>query len=182
MRSYDPKTGRELWWCQGFNGRGEPVPAYAHGLLYVVNGLSGDVYAVRPGGEGDVTAEHRVWHTPRKSGRDLPSPVVIDKYLLVMSMGGVLNCYDCETGKELWKERVSQKFSASPLVSEGRAYFQNDEGETFVVKPGEQIEVVAKSELKAGDDEIFRAALVPSRGQIFSRSTKNLYCIGASGK
>jgi outer membrane protein assembly factor BamB len=23
VRSYDPKTGRELWWCQGFNGRGE---------------------------------------------------------------------------------------------------------------------------------------------------------------
>src|SRR5262249_54384555 len=109
VRSYDPKTGAELWWCEGFNGRGEPVPAYAHGLIYVVNGLQGDLYSVRPGGSGDVTSTHRAWHTPRKSGRDLPSPVAIDKYLLAMSMAGVLTCYDCESGKELWKERVGVK-------------------------------------------------------------------------
>ncbi len=68
VRGYDPKSGRELWSCASFNGRGEPVPAYAHGLLYVVNGLAGDIYAVKPGGEGDVTATNRVWHTPRKGG------------------------------------------------------------------------------------------------------------------
>lgn len=50
VRSYDPASGRELWWCKGFSGRGEPVPAYAHNLLYVVNGLAGDIYSVEPGG------------------------------------------------------------------------------------------------------------------------------------
>ena len=45
LRSGD---GRELWFCKGFAGRGEPVPAFADGHLYVVNGLAGDVYAVRP--------------------------------------------------------------------------------------------------------------------------------------
>ena len=183
VRSYDPSTGRELWWCQGFNGRGEPVPAYGHGLLYCVNGLAGDIYAVRPGGEGDVTARDRVWHTPRRAGRDLPSPVVIDNYLLVLSMAGILTCYDCPSGQELWKERIGEKFSSSPLVAEGRAYLQNDAGETTVVVPGEKLNVVAQSKLDSESDELFRAALVPSRGQLFIRSTKRLYCIGpaASG-
>jgi hypothetical protein len=178
VRGYDPKTGRELWSCKSYNGRGEPVPAYAHGLLYVVNGLAGDVYSVRPGGDGDVSATHQAWHTPRKSGRDLPSPVVVDKYLLAASMAGILFCYDCETGKELWKERIGANYSSSPLVAEGRAYFQNDAGETTVVEPGEKIKIVATSKLESASDELFRAALAPSQGQLFIRSTKYLYCIG----
>jgi outer membrane protein assembly factor BamB len=43
VRCYDPATGRELWFCKGFSGRGEPVPAFAHGVLYVLNGLQADI-------------------------------------------------------------------------------------------------------------------------------------------
>jgi outer membrane protein assembly factor BamB len=178
IRGYDPKTGRELWKCATFNGRGEPVPAFAHGLLYVMNGLQGDIYSVRPGGDGDVTATHRAWHTPRRSGRDLPSPVVVDKYLLACSMPGILSCYDCEGGKELWKERIGPKYSSTPLVAEGRAYFLSEEGQTAVVVPGEKLNVVAENKLTSESDEIFRAAIVPCEGQLFIRSNKFLYCIG----
>jgi outer membrane protein assembly factor BamB len=181
VRSYDPKTGQELWWCRGFNGRGEPVPAFAHGLAYVVNGLAGDIYSVRPGGQGDVTETHRAWHTPRKSGRDLPSPVVIDNYLMAISMAGVLSCYDCTSGKELWKERLGAKYSSSPLVVGKRVYFQNEEGETTVVEPGDKLNIVATNKLNSASDELFRSALVPSHSQVFDRSTKYLYAIGTVG-
>jgi len=178
VRGYDPKTGEELWWCKGFNGRGEPVPAYAHGLLYVVNGLFGDIYAVRPGGDGEVTDTHRVWHTPRRAGRDMPSPVVIDNYLLACSMAGILVCYDTDTGKELWKERIGPKFTSTPLVSQRRAYFHSEEGDTVVVEPGEEMKIVATSKLESESDELFRASLVPCQGQILIRSNKFLYSIG----
>ena len=178
VRGYDPKTGQELWWCKGFSGRGEPVPAYAHGLLYVVNGLFGDIYAVRPGGEGEVTDTHRVWHTQRRAGRDVPSPVVIDNYLLACSMAGILVCYDTHTGKELWKERIGPKFTSTPLVSERRAYFHSEEGDTIVVEPGDEMKIIAKSKLPSDSDELFRASLVPCQGQIFIRSNKFLYSIG----
>ncbi len=180
VRSYDPRSGRELWWCKGFNGRGEPVPAYENGLLYVVNGLAGDIYSVRPGGEGDVTGKDRVWHTPRRAGRDLPSPVAVGNYLMVISMAGILTCYDCASGKELWKDRLADKYSSTPLVAEGRVYFQSEAGGTTVVEPGDKLNVVAESKLPAEPDEIFRASLVPCQGQIFSRSTRFLYCIGNS--
>ena len=178
VRSYDPKTGHELWWCEGFNGRGEPLPAYAHGLLYALNGQPGDIYCVRPGGSGDVTATHRVWHTKRRAGRDLPSPVVIGNYVLGLSMAGVLVCYDATSGKELWKERIGPKFSASPLVSEGRAYFQDEEGGTVVIEPGPEMKRVAESKLASESDELFRSQIVPCQGQLFIRSNKFLYCIG----
>jgi outer membrane protein assembly factor BamB len=179
VRAYDPKTGSELWSCKGFNGRGEPVPAYAHGLLYVLNGLSGDIYSVRPGGEGDVTATHRVWHTPRRAGRDLPSPVVIGECLLGLSMGGILVCYDCQSGKELWKERIGPKYAATPLVSGKRAYFLSEEGDTVVVEPAaDKPTIVSKSKLESDSDELFRSAIVPCQGQLLVRSTKFLYCVG----
>jgi outer membrane protein assembly factor BamB len=178
VRGYDPKTGAELWWCKGFNGRGEPVPAYAHGLLYVLNGLAGDVYSVRPGGAGDVTGTNRVWHTPRRAGRDLPSPVVVGDYLLGCSMAGVLVCYDCQSGKELWKQRIGPKFSTTPLVAEGHAYFQSEEGHTIVIEPGPEMKIVGESKLESDSDELFRASIVPCQGQLFIRSNKFLYCIG----
>jgi outer membrane protein assembly factor BamB len=178
VRSYDPQTGAELWWCEGFNGRGEPLPAYAHGLLIALSGQPGDIYAVRPGGSGDVTETHRVWHTKRRAGRDLPSPVVIGNYVLGCSMAGVLVCYRANDGRELWKQRIGPKFSASPLVSQGRAFFQNEEGGTVVIEPGPEMKIVAESKLDSESDELFRSQIVPCQGKLYIRSSKFLYCIG----
>src|SRR5262249_29590946 len=83
---YDPDSGKVLWTCNSFNGRGEPTVAPGKGLVYVVNGLAGDIYAVKLGGSGDVTKTHMAWHTPRKTDRDQPSPIVVGQYLLVADM------------------------------------------------------------------------------------------------
>jgi outer membrane protein assembly factor BamB len=175
---YDPATGKPLWTCKTFNGRGEPSPAAAHGLVYLVNGLAGDVYAVRPGGSGDITKSHMAWHTPRKVGRDQPSPIVVGNYLIVTSMDGIAVCYDAVKGTELWKERLQGKFTSSPIAAGGLIYFQSESGETYVLKPGPKMELAAKNTLGAPSDEIFRASLTPSDGQIFTRSDRMLYCIG----
>jgi outer membrane protein assembly factor BamB len=178
VMAYDPQTGRELWFCKGFNGRGEPTVTPGEELVYLVNGKAGDVYAVRPGGEGDVTKSRMAWHTPRRSGRDLPSPILIGNYLIVVSMSGVGTCYDAATGKVLWNERLGGNYSASPFAANGLAYFLNEDGETVVVEPGPELKIVARNPLNPSGDEIFRASLTPCRGQIFARSDRVLYCIG----
>ena len=53
---------------------------------------------MRPGGDGDVTDTHMPWHTPRKGGRDSPSPIVVGKYVIVCDMGGIVTCYDAADG------------------------------------------------------------------------------------
>ena len=179
VTSYDPATGRKLWFCKSFSGRGEPTATPGSGLVFLVNGTPGDLYAVRPGGEGDVTSSHMAWHTPRRAGRDQPSPIVIGQIMIVVSMDGIGCGYDVTTGRELWKDRLDGKFTSSPITANGLAYFQSDAGETVVVKPGPQLEIVARNALPAGEKEIFRATLTPSQGQFFSRSTQALYCIGA---
>ena len=180
VRGYDPQTGSELWSvARASTAAASPCPPYAHGRLYVVNGLAGDIYCVRPGGDGDVTATHRVWHTPRRAGRDLPSPVVIGNYLLACSMPGILFCYDCATrqgtveGADRTEIQHPRRWwpKAAPTFTAKRA-------DTIVVEPGEKINIVAKSKLSSETDELFRASIVPCQGQLFIRSNKFLYCIG----
>lgn len=175
---YDPDSGRQLWNCKGFNGRGEPTVTPAGNVLCVVNGLSGDFYAVKPGGQGDVTATHMAWHTPRKGGRDTPSPIVIGNYVIVVDMKGVATCYDAVGGSEIWKERIGLNFSASPIAAGGLAYFQDEQGETTVIQPGPKLEVVAKNSVGGGSDELFRPSPAVSDAQLFIRSDRVLYCVG----
>jgi outer membrane protein assembly factor BamB len=179
VRAYDPKTGKELWFCKSFNGRGEPTVTPGFGLLFTVNGLAGDIYAIKTGGNGNVTASHMAWHTPRKGARDTPSPILVDRFLTVIDMKGVATCYDAPTGKELWKDRVGGNFSASPIAAGGYIYFLGENGETVVMKPGPTMDIVARNVLSnAADDELFRASLTPCEGQVLIRSNQVLYCIG----
>jgi outer membrane protein assembly factor BamB len=180
VTAYDPATGKPLWHCKSFNGRGEPTATPGNGLVFMVNGLAGDIYAVRPGGQGDVTQSHMAWHTPRKGKRDQPSPILVGKHLLVADMAGLVTCYEADTGKVLWTERLQGSFTSSPIAAGGLAYFQNEAGVTFVIKPGPKFDLVSRNALDAASDEIFRAALTPSRGQLFARSDRVLYCIGPS--
>jgi len=179
---YDPVTGKKRWFCKSFAGRGEPTATPGQGMVILLNGLAGDVYAVKLGGEGDVTQSHMAWHTPRRVGRDQPSPIVIGDFMLAVSMDGIGCCYDVKSGRELWKDRLGTKFTSSPIAANGLAYFQSDSGETIVVKPGPTLEILNRNPLPAASDEIFRASLAPSRGQIFSRSNKTLYCLTSSQK
>jgi outer membrane protein assembly factor BamB len=132
---------------------------------------------VKPGGEGDVTQSHMAWHSPRKAGRDQPSPIVANDVMIVVSMDGVGCGYDAKTGRELWKERLGGKFTSSPIAVGDLVYFQSDSGETVVLKAGAKFEVVARNALPLAGDEIFRASLAPSRSQMFSRSNNALYCL-----
>ena len=180
VRAYDPGTGEELWHCRSFNGRGTPTVTPAGGLLHVVNGLSGDNYAIIPGGSGDVTETHMAWHAER-SGRDLPSPIVLDGVVLVSSLrSAVITGYDAESGEELWKTRVGDQIAASPVAWGGLAYFVKESGVTIAVDP-QSGEVVSESTVDPAATEVFRASLTPSYGHVLLRSDSVLYCIGVEG-
>ena len=178
VRAYDPKSGNQLWQTSGSRGRGTPTVTPANGLLYVIPGRGGELTALRPGGSGDVTASHKEWGTARK-GRDLSSPIVIGDFVLIISQkGGILTCYDAVTGKAHWQERLGGNHSASPVAFDGLAGFISEDGEAVLIRPGKELDIVSRSALTSGDDEIFRSTIIPSGGQLFIRSTKRLYCVG----
>jgi outer membrane protein assembly factor BamB len=182
VQGYDPVTGRELWFCEAPTGRGEPVPVYARGKLYVVCGKPGDAYCVLPGGSGNVTATNRIWLAPRKGGRDLPSPSVVGDFLVISSMSGIVSSYDAETGFVHYSERLgeSMEIAAAPLVANGLIYYQTVKGGNVVVlRPGKTLDVVAVNSLGNGaKEENFRAVPVPLGDRLLLRAGSTLYCIG----
>jgi outer membrane protein assembly factor BamB len=179
LNAYDPMTGEDLWFCRGDTGRGTPSVAQYGDLLVSVNGRPGDMIAVRPGGSGAVNDSHEVWRVSRRSGRDLPSPIIVGDRLFVMNMKGIGTLYEAATGKEIETARIGGNYSASPIAAEGLIYVPSEEGEIVVLRPGkDSLEIVARNSLGAGDREIFRASLAPSEGQLFCRSDSVVYCIG----
>lgn len=174
--AYDPATGRLLWQVGTGNGFSVvPRPVFAHGLIFVNTDYDfPKLYAIRPGGDGDVTATHLAWQTGR-GAPSTPSTLVVGDELYFVSDAGIATCADARTGKVHWNERLGGGFSASPFVAEGRVYFQNEEGVGTVVKAGRQFELLAKNEL----GERTLASAVPDDGALYLRGAEHLYRIGA---
>jgi len=175
ITSYDPKTGKELWFAKGDRGRGTPSVVQSGNLIIAVAGRPGDMIAADA---AKPDADRETWRVKRSGGRDLPSPIVVGDYLFVMNMTGIGTCYEAATGKQLWKERIGGNFSASPIAANGLVYIPSEDAEVVVLKLGPELEVVAKNKINIAENEIVRASLTPSNGQFLLRSDTVLYCIG----
>lgn len=146
--AFDVKTGEQVWSVKYQGYSVIPRPVYANGLIYLSTSYdSPSVLAIRPGGKGDVTETHVAW-TVKKGAPHTPSLLAIDKEIYMVSDRGVATCLDALTGEEIWQERLGGNYSASPLYADGRIYFQNETGETFVVKPGRKYELLAQNKLE----------------------------------
>ena len=173
--AYDPVGGKQLW--QVGTGTGfsvVPRPVFAHGLLFVNTDYDfPKLFAIRPGGDGDVTSTHLAWQTGR-GAPSTPSALVVGDELYFVSDAGIATCADARTGRVHWNERLGGGFSASPVVAEGRVYFQNEEGVGFVVKAGTTYELLARNEL--GERTLASAAV--DDGALYLRGAEHLYRIG----
>ena len=85
------------------------------GLLYSMSGRNGPIFAIRPGGRGDITDTHLAWRIER-GGPHVPSPAYHEGRLYFVNDTGIVTCLDAATGESLWQKRLRGRFSASPLI------------------------------------------------------------------
>ena len=171
--SYDPLTGKELWWFPYDAFSLVPRPVHGLGLIFVCGGFnSPTLYALRPTGRGDLSWSHLEWSLSKGVPFN-PSPVLVGEYLYLVSDTGVASCLDARTGKILWKERLKGNFSASPLAAPERIYFLNEEGETTVLAPGKEFKKLSTNPL-AGRT---LASLAVADKAIYLRNAQFLYRI-----
>lgn len=175
--AYDPDTGKELWTVGGNTYEVIPTPVVGHGLLFVSSGRAGPTIAIRPGGSGDVTRSHVAWSSPRGSPF-VPSGILAgDLLYLINDMQSILTVYEAATGKVVYQDRLGiamrEGFSASPVSVNGKLFFTNDDGQTFVVEAGRQFKLLHINEL--GEQTLASPALVD--GTWYWRTASSLRAI-----
>jgi outer membrane protein assembly factor BamB len=178
VTAYSPRTGQFLWKAVGNTFEVIPTPTVGHGLVFCSSGRAGPTLAIRPGGKGDVTDTHVAWQTA-KGSPFIPSTLVVgDQLYMVNDMMSVVTSYQARTGELVFQGRLGrpqkESFSASPVAVDGKVFFTNDSGETFVLRAGPELDILRVNRL--GAPVLASPALVD--GRWYWRTDRELICIG----
>ncbi len=169
--AYQPLTGEEIWKVR-YNGWSmTPRPLYGHGLIFVINDYERpELYAIKPGGTGDVTASHVAW----KITKDMPataSLLLVEDLLYMANDQGWALCVEAKTGQVVWREKLKGKHSASPVYGAGRIYFFSEKGLATVMAPGRQYQCLAENPLNermmASPAVVDQALVVRTQTQLY---------------
>lgn len=186
IRSYDPASGKELW-SMPIGGRSSATASPIDDLLYIGSedrssrgGTPGGLFAVKAGavGEIDVTDSDTpslLWANLRGS-IGIASPLVYGGQVYVPERrGDVLRLHDAATGEQTARKRLPGRgvFWASPLAIDGLIHVMDDDGKTFVLAPGPELEVIQTNELPGR----FWSTPAVANGSLLIRGTERLYCV-----
>jgi outer membrane protein assembly factor BamB len=184
--SYDLE-GRELWRMSRMGLQAIQSPLAWDGLVYLTGGSAREenkpIVAIRPGGSGDITPPEEsdrggfvAWYEQKAGGTYLPTPVVYDGGLYALSDKGVFSRLDPKTGEQTYKQRIhrtARNFTASPWAYNGMIFCLNEEGDTFVIKAGEEFELLGTNSL----EEFAMATPAISGDRLLIRTQSKLYSI-----
>lgn len=174
VKGYDADTGEELWsantpWVVSCG-----TMVWDENLAFASGGFPRPQTIAVDAGTGEVA-----WTNQVKCYEQ--SMIVVDGYLYGLSDRGICYCWRAKDGKEMWKSRMENPISASPVYAGGNLYFTIENGKTFVIKANpEAFELVSTNQL--GD----RAFATPTflDNLIFTRvgdgSQEWLYCLGSN--
>jgi outer membrane protein assembly factor BamB len=178
VASYNPDTGEQIWIVDGPTEQFVASLVFTKDVLFLTYGFPKlGVMGIKPDGKGNVTDTH-VLYNIENGGGYVPSPIAQGDYCFVVRDEGVAACYEAKSGERRWNQRLGKHHSASPVSAEGRLYFIDDDGRTWVVKASDKFEVLARNDL---GEECYASPAI-SQGQLFIRGLHNLYCIGKPEK
>ena len=194
VASYDPDTGKPIWSISGPTEQFVASMIFHKGHFYLTAGFpTYHVMCIRPDKTGNISetlAKYSkakavkgepnpnsgvVWHESKGAGY-VPSPVGYGDYVFLVHDDGRASCRDAMTGELHWLERLGTHHHASPVEAEGKLYYVDDNGITWVVKADKKFEVLEKNPI----GELSFSSPAFSNGQIFIRGEKHLFCIGKS--
>ena len=176
-----PRTGQTLWTCGGPNIGVYSSPFFGDEVIGITaNGFTNIVMAVRPGGQEEVSATHRLWcRTLPRSQASIGSGVIHDGHLYQMTYMGFAQCLELQTGQTVWEERLAGSGArhsswSSPVLAGDRLYLPNQNADVFVVWAAPQFECLATNVIGG---EPMNASLAVSDGAVFLRTHARLWCI-----
>lgn len=181
----DPVKGEKLWTAKSpldDSTCGSIVTK--DGTAYLMGSRAGRAMAVKCGGRGDVSESNTVWETRLRAG--ICTPVIVDD-TMYWTTGGIFFAADLESGEYVYKERLPRIGGptggfpnadySSPIAVGDQIVLFTRNGESYVIKPGDEFTIIGHNAAFDGDDSAFSATPAVSNGELFVRSEKFLYCI-----
>lgn len=147
---YDPRTGKELWKVRykGFSMASRPMAG--DGMVFLTTGfMRARMMAVKLPAKGDVTKTNVAWSYARNVPK-MASPILAGNRVFLIDDGGFATCLDRDSGRAIWRQRVSGEHCASPLCIGDRIYFFDREGRTVVIEKGDAYKELAENHLEGG--------------------------------
>ena len=172
---YDARDGKEIWKASygklGFST--VPRPVILGDTVYIATSyMQSRLVAVKFTGEGDVTKSHINWISDKQIPQK-PSLIALAGRLYFVSDNGIVRCLKADSGDEMWFERLPGNYSASPLESNGRLYFFNQDGVCTVLDAGDVFKELASNKLESG----FMASPAVAENALFLRTATSVYRI-----
>lgn len=180
VRSYDLKTGAEIWNCGGQTANAIPSPVTDKDMVIAMSGFRGAaIRAIKLGATGDLDGTKAIVWQHDKSTPYVPSPLLVEDLLYFVSgNNGTLSCFNAQDGTPNFEaERLEGIFGiyASPVAASGHVYVLGRNGVCLVLKQGPKLEIIARNKLNDKTDSSI--ALVGN--DLFIRGHENLYCIAS---
>jgi len=172
--SYNPINGHELWRLEERGQHSASTrPVIGHGMIFYPTGFpTGQLFAVRVGGNGLITDSHVEWKVQRGIPNK-PSILLVDDLIFVINDTGIASCIEAKTGEMVWQKRIGGEYSASPLYADGKIWLFSEEGKTAVLRAGRVFELLTENQL----DEGFLASPAVVGKAFYLRSRTHLYRI-----
>jgi outer membrane protein assembly factor BamB len=187
VRSYDLE-GNLLWEFSGMSVITIGTPFADNGLLYVGAGyvldLKRPLYAVRPGGSGDISLgkeagdkQSIAWCQPLVAPYN-PSVLSYQGRIYILYDKGMLACLNGASGAIIYdKKRIpdGKAFTSSPWAYGGKVFCLNEYGETFVYAAGDEFQPLHTNTL--ADDDMCMATPAIAGDRLLIRTAVRLYSI-----
>jgi outer membrane protein assembly factor BamB len=154
------------------------------------------IYAVKLGGKGNLSNSALAWQSHVQSTEDdskaaaslndkdltadVPTPLFYEgKFYVLNGTQKSLFCVE-PSGKVVWSGKLPGKgiFQSSPTAADGKIYVMNFAGEVFVAQAGGDEFKLLHTAAMAEGENMLRASIPISQGQLFIRTAKTLYCVG----
>lgn len=167
--AYNIDGGKEIWRVAGPASKTVSSMLTDGKLLFVPGGRDDLLLAIDPTGTGDVTETHVAWRA-QKGIPYVPSPVLANGLLHLISDEGIYTSYDAATGKVVTQARIAGRTSSSLLVVRNHILVTEDAGITHVLKSDGTGKVVDRNKL----GETTYASLTVSEGSLVIRTVDHL--------
>jgi len=189
LTGHDPVNGEEKWRWSTWNPQHKqewwrlvPSPVYGRGIFLVCAPKKAPVYAIESGLVGHHgPSSGLAWSSAANPDltSDVPTPLFYEnKFFILSDLKKSLSRVDPVSGKVEWRVALPGKYKwrSSPTAAGGLIFAMNHNASVLIIAVENGI-ILSQAQMGDEYEDNVRSSVSISRGNLFIRTNKYLYCI-----